>query len=57
MSSRAWVVPAVTLLSNTLGILLATGSARAQSLSAETLVKTLQKGGYVIVMAPRELAA
>ena len=63
MKSRAWVTAAwvtpLTLLSLTTGILLATGTAHAQSLSGETLVKALQKGGYIIVMrhasSPREV--
>jgi phosphohistidine phosphatase SixA len=58
MRSRAWVTPLI-LLSITVGVLLAAGTANAQSASGETLVRTLQKGGYIIVMrhtsSPREV--
>jgi phosphohistidine phosphatase SixA len=43
MKSRVWIA-------STVGILLATGAARAQTLSGEALVKALRQGGYVIVM-------
>jgi phosphohistidine phosphatase SixA len=43
MTSHLWIA-------STLGMLLATGAARAQTLSGEALVKALRQGGYVIVM-------
>jgi phosphohistidine phosphatase SixA len=59
MNSLAWIVSALTLLSSTVGMLIATGTAHAQSLSGEALVKALQQGGYIIVMrhasSPREV--
>jgi hypothetical protein len=42
MNSLAWIVSALTLLSSTVGMLIATGTAHAQSLSGEALVKALQ---------------
>src|SRR5881296_227072 len=58
MRSHTWVMARLTLLSSTVGMLLVTGAAQAQSLSGEALVKALRQGGYVIVMrhasSPRE---
>lgn len=52
-------VTALVSLSVTAGILLTAGNARGQSISDEALVKTLQKGGCIIVMrhtsSPREV--
>ena len=59
MRSRAWVVPALTLLLSTVAMLLATRTSHAQSLSGDAVGKALQKGGYIIVMrhatSPREV--
>src|SRR5712692_10371867 len=58
MKSHASVTRALMLLSLTVGMMLLTGTAHAQSLHGEALVKALRQGGYVIVMrhtsSPRE---
>ena len=50
MKSRAWVIPALTLLSGTAGMMLLARTAQAQPLHGEALVKALRQGGYIIVM-------
>src|SRR5580700_8592874 len=57
MKCSAWVM-ARLLLSSAAAVLVATGTAHAETLSGEALVKALRQGGYVIVMrhasSPRE---
>jgi hypothetical protein len=52
-------VPVLTALLLMLGPVMTAGTALAQSLSGEPLVKALQKGGYIVVMrhtsSPRDM--
>jgi hypothetical protein len=50
MQSHIRAVLALTLLSAAAGTMLPTGTAQAQSLHGEALVKALRQGGCVIVM-------
>src|SRR5665213_3607121 len=58
MKSHARVMVRLTLLASAAGLLVI-GTAHAQALAGEALVKALRQGGYVIVMrhasSPREV--
>ena len=59
MRNRALIPPTLGVWLGAVSMFLAIGTARAQSLTGEGLVKALQKGGYIIVMrhasSPREV--